>query len=134
MKQLLLKALDLKRNMTDGDYLIPPKQTTILNNRLDELLAVEYSKFHEKEQAFVKRFIKNRESILTFLTYKNVPPDNNTSELAIRNVKVKTKVSCQFRNNEGKGADRYAKIRSVVDTAIKNGQDVYTAFLGLAYQ
>ena len=27
------------------------------------------------------------------------------------------------------GADRYAKIRSVVDTTIKNGQDVYTAFL-----
>jgi len=31
-------------------------------------------KFHEKEQAFVTRLIKNRESILTFLTYKNVPP------------------------------------------------------------
>ena len=42
------------------------------------------------------------------------------------------KVSGQFRNDEGKGADRYAIIRSVTDTIIKNGQDVYAAFLSLA--
>ena len=47
---------------------------------------------------------------------------DNAFELAIRNVKVKTKVSGQFRNDKGKGADRYARIRSVVDTNIKNGQ------------
>jgi len=44
---------------------------------------------------------------------------------------VKTKVSGQFRNQEGKGADRYAKIHSVVDATIKNGQDIYEAFLAL---
>jgi transposase len=61
-----------------------------------------------------------------------VPPDNNASEQAIRNVKVKMKVSGGFRNKEGKGAERYAKIRSVIDTTIKNGQDVHAAMIALA--
>jgi hypothetical protein len=43
-----------------------------------------------------------------------------------------TKVSGQFRNAAGKGADRYAKIRSVIDTTLKNGQDVYVALLCMA--
>lgn len=132
MKTLLCQALELKKQMTDDDYLNPPAQVAEINNRLDELLAVDVSKFNQKEQALVKRLIKYRDSILTFLAYKNVPPDNNGSERAIRNVKVKTKVSGQFRNSDGKGADRYAKIRSVIDTKIKNGQDVYTALLCLA--
>ncbi|MDR3142288.1 MAG: transposase, partial [Tannerellaceae bacterium] len=72
------------------------------------------------------------QSIFTFLLYPHVPPDNNGSERAIRNVKVKTKVSGQFRNREGKGADRFARIRFVIDTTIKNGQDVFTALKCLA--
>ena len=132
MKQLLLQAWELKDNMTADDYLNPPTQVADINNRLDELLAVDYSKFHKKEQALVKRLIKHRNSILTFLNFEIVPPHNNGSESAIRNVKVKTKVSGQFRNDEGKGADRYAKIRSVIDTAIKNGQDVYAVLLSLS--
>jgi hypothetical protein len=51
---------------------------------------------------------------------------------AIRNVKVKTKVSGQFRNPEGKGAERFARIRSVIDTTVKNGQNVFVALKCLA--
>jgi transposase len=132
MKKLLKQAVNFKKTMSTNDYRNPPPQVALINNRLDELLAVDYSKFHAKEQAFVKRLIKHRQSIFTFLYYENVPPDNNGSESAIRNVKVKTKVSGQFRNKEGKGADRYAKIRSIIDTKIKNGQDVYSALISLA--
>jgi transposase len=132
MKELLYRAWDLKRKMTGDDYRSPPVQIALLNTQLDELLAVDDSKFHKKEQAFIKRLNKHRQSIFTFLTYLEVPPDNNASERAIRNVKVKTKVSGQFRNKEGKGAERYAKIRSVIDTTIKNGQDVYQALLCMA--
>jgi hypothetical protein len=57
---------------------------------------------------------------------------DNGSERAIRNVKVKTKVSGQFRNKEGKGAERFARIRSVIDTTLKNGQDVFFALKCLA--
>ena len=132
MKGLLYQALELKKSMTGDDYRNSNSPVADINNRLDELLAVDYSMFHKKEQALIKRLNKHRASILTFLSHENVPPDNNASERTIRNVKVKTKVSGQFRNNDGKGADRYAKIRSVIDTTIKNGQEVYAALLCLA--
>ena len=132
MKELFMRAIELKKKMTEDDYQNPPEERACLNTKLDELLTVDYSKFHSKEQAFVQRLIKHRQSIFTFLTHPDVPPDNNASERSIRNVKVKTKVSGQFRNKDGKGADRYAKLRSIIDTAIKNGQDVYTALTALA--
>jgi transposase len=80
----------------------------------------------------IKRLIKHRESIFLFFTHPDIPADNNASERSIRNVKVKTKVSGQFRNKEGKGADRFARLRSVIDTSIKNKQDVYDALRILA--
>jgi transposase len=132
MKDLFQRAIELKKKMTEEDYLKPPKEVAQFIEELDQLLTINYEEFHQREQAFVKRMIKHRKSIFTFLKYQNVPPDNNASERAIRNVKVKTKVSGQFRNENGKGADRYAKIRSVIDTTIKNGQDVYTALVCLA--
>tara|TARA_R110001583_G_scaffold48651_2_gene152382 strand:+ start:2177 stop:2371 length:195 start_codon:yes stop_codon:yes gene_type:complete len=59
-----------------------------------------------------------------------VPPDNNASERAIRNVKVKQKVSGQFKTEDG--AQVYAIIRSVTDTCIKNGQNILDAFKTIA--
>ncbi|VAW11137.1 hypothetical protein MNBD_BACTEROID03-521, partial [hydrothermal vent metagenome] len=51
-----------------------------------------------------------------------VPPDNNASERAIRNVKVKQKISGQFKTV--RTAQNFAKIRSVIDSTIKNGMNV----------
>ncbi|MDR1023047.1 MAG: transposase [Prevotellaceae bacterium] len=93
---------------------------------------MDASGFHQKEQAFINRLQKHRQSVLTFLIYPNVPPDNNASERAIRNVKVKMKVSTLLRNALGKGADRFARIRSIIDTTIKNGQDVFGALISVA--
>ena len=50
---------------------------------------------------------------------------NNGSERAIRNIKVKQKVSGGFRSLDG--ADGFAVIRSVIDTTIKAGNDVFYA-------
>ena len=132
MKDLLYRTIALKRTMLAEDYQNPPEEVAILNRELDELLAVDASGFNQKEQAFINRLRKNRQSIFTFLIYQNVPPDNNASERAIRNVKIKTKVSTQFRNAEAKGAERFARIRSIIDTTIKNGQDVFCALNCLA--
>ena len=131
-KGIFMRALELKKKMTAADYLNPPQEVALLETELDELLQTDFSKYHTKEQAFIKRLNKHRQSIFTFLTLPDVPPDNNASERAIRNVKVKSKVSGQFRNDQGRGADRYAIIRSVIDTTIKNGQDVYTALVCMA--
>jgi hypothetical protein len=45
----------------------------------------------------------------------------NGSERAIRNFKTKLKVSGLFRSDEG--AERFAVIRSIIDTAIKNNKN-----------
>ena len=51
-----------------------------------------------------------------------MPGDNNASERAIRNVKVKQKISGQFKIEQA--AQNFAQIRSVIDTIIKNGLNV----------
>ena len=73
---------------------------------------------------------KYSDYIFTFLFYNYVPPDNNGSERAIRNVKVKQKVSGQFKTE--RGANIYAIIRSVTDTCIKNEQNILFAFKTIA--
>ena len=74
--------------------------------------------------------IKYKPFIFTFLHFNDVPPDNNGSERAIRNVKVKLKVSGQFKSDHG--ADTFAVLRSVIDTAIKNGQNALQALTAIA--
>jgi len=74
---------------------------------------------------------ENKDIILTFLYHQNVPPDNNASERAIRNVKVKSKVSGQFRTE--KGATRFAILRSVIDTTRKSTNNVLYGLIVLLY-
>jgi transposase len=125
MKQLLLDALELKKQLTPQDYLQPPITVMQIEEKLTQLLKFDHSTSHTKVKAFIKRMIKNKHSILTFLYHAKVPPDNNGSEQAIRNVKVKTKISGQFRSE--RGATRFAILRSVIDTTIKNTQNVFEA-------
>ncbi len=100
--------------------------------RLSTLLDVDISDKHKKERAFVKRLIKNRKSIFTFLYHQQVPPDNNGSERSIRNLKVKMKISNQFKSAEF--AQHYAVFRLVIDTTIKNSMNVFEALTNLADQ
>lgn len=125
MKQLLQDAIALNKQMRSQDYLVLGIAVNKLEERLSELLLADHCASHKKVKAFVKRLKKNRNSILTFLHHPKVPPDNNGSERAIRNVKVKTKVSGLFRTE--RGATRFAIIRSVIDTSIKNTNNVFQA-------
>jgi len=129
MKQLLLDAIALKKQLTINDYNEPPPSVTELQTQLESLLAVDYSTYHKKIKAFIKRLVKNKQSILTFLYYENVPADNNGSERAIRNIKVKAKVSGQFRSK--RGAERFAILRSIIDTTNKNSQNILYALAAL---
>jgi transposase len=125
LKQLFKRAIKIKQELRRVDYLNPPPIINQLEIELQKMLEVDTSNFHKKSKAFVKRLIKNKESIFTFLSFEHVPYDNNGAERAIRNIKVKTKISGSFRSQQG--ANRYAILRSVIDTAIKNGQDVFSA-------
>lgn len=51
-----------------------------------------------------------------------MPPDNNASERAIRNIKVKQKISGQFKSLTG--GYNFAVLRSVTDTVLKNNQNI----------
>ncbi len=59
---------------------------------------------------------------------KETPPDNNGSERAIRNVKVKLKVSGQFKTGE----QRFCVLRSVIDTCKKLKVNILSALIAVA--
>lgn len=132
LKKLFKNAIEYKNQMSEGDYSGLNEKVNEFEQGLSSLLETDTSGMYKKESAFVKRLLKNRDSIFTFLYYKQVPPDNNGSERSIRNLKVKMKVSNQFKSYEF--AQHYAVIRSVIDTTIKNSMNVFDALVNLANQ
>jgi transposase len=70
-----------------------------------------------EERRLQKRFIKHKDWIFTFLAYPDVPPDNNSSERAIKAAKLKDKVSGGFRSVPG--AIRFAQLLSLTQTLRK---------------
>jgi len=121
-KDVLMKALNLKKRLTTVDYYQPNEERNQLENELSKLLEQSINKKCKETHTFQKRMVKYRDHVFTFLYHLKVPPDNNDSERAIRNVKVKQKVSGQFKSMGG--ANAFAVLRSITDTAIKNGQNV----------
>ena len=122
---LLDSALELKKNMPVQDLLKPIQERTQLEKRLDDLLNQHIDPQHKKLMVFRERIVRCRNYLFPFLYQREVPPDNNASERAIRTYKVKQKVSGLFRSQEG--AKAFAVIRSVIDTTIKNTKSVWEA-------
>ena len=116
-----LKEL-IKEAMKDDKEELTQKQRVALKAQYDKslelLLAMSALPKSETDKQ-VKSFTKAKNKIFTFLLDENIPPDNNGSERAIRNIKVKQKVSGQFKSFEG--AVYYSNIRSIVDTSRKHG-------------
>jgi transposase len=117
-KQLFAEAIALKKTLLPQDYREPSTRILEFENRLTELLQEPINKEHPIAVCLQNRLIKHRKHIFTFLYYHEVPPDNNGSERAIRNIKVKQKISGQFKSLSG--AESFAIIRSVIDSTIKN--------------
>ena len=123
--KLILEGIKLKENLAPGDYYQPIKERTALQNRLEKLLAYEIDVKLKELISFRNRMLKYKDYILTFLYHPKVPPDNNGSERAIRNVKVKQKISGQFKS--WKGVENFMVLRSITDTVLKNDQNVLRA-------
>ena len=99
-----------------------------MEKRLDELLS--RPPVHTKENGkdteldrLKKSIAKHRDHVFTFLTDPAVPPTNNDSEKALRPAKTKLKVSGCFRTETG--VENYATVASVIQTAVKNGQNPF---------
>jgi transposase len=73
----------------------------------------------------IARFEKYKEEILRFVFDPKVPFTNNQAERDLRMAKVQQKISGTFRT--WKGAIRFARIRSYISTAQKQGGSVYQA-------
>jgi transposase len=104
------------------------KENRLSTNNIDRIKKI-FNKFCDdtidasakKLITLQNRLIKYKDYLFLFLENILVPPDNNASERAIRNFKVKQKVSGFFKTQQG--AKNYAILRSVCDTAIKNNQN-----------
>ena len=130
MKTLVAEALYLKKQLTTPEDYQENEQRQMLLVKLHELLHFNLNEKHKKTRNLQKSLLKHQQYILYFLYHPKVPPDNNGSERAIRNIKVKQKVSGQFKSTEG--AVGFAILRSIIDTTIKSGQNVLNALALIA--
>jgi len=94
------------------------KRKAVIQFYQDELARLlEMSLVHKEERRLQKRLIKHQDWIFTFMSYPDVPADNNSSERAIKAIKLKDKVSGGFRSESG--ASRFAQLLSLTQTLRK---------------
>jgi hypothetical protein len=125
-KTLLKKALDFRAELETQKLPAASDHPMAreIEKELNRLLALPINKNKSPESAtFQNQLILKRNFLLPFLYNLEIPPDNNASERAIRNIKVKQKVSGQFKS----GQHAFAVIRSVIDTLIKRKMDVFSS-------
>jgi transposase len=92
-----------------------------IEKKINQLLAIYIDKEkYPNTLIFQSSMIKQRKNLTPCLYNLDIPPDNNGSERAIRNVKVKQKVSGQFKS----GQNAFCVIRSIIDTLRKRGVEV----------
>jgi transposase len=119
MAELIREAIHLRKTIS-GKI-----EALFIKQRLQNLLEEVIEKNYEKIITLQKRLVKYRDYLFYFLQDENIPPDNNASERAIRVFKIKLKVSGFFQSPEG--AQCFAQLHSIADTAKKNMQSPFFA-------
>jgi transposase len=124
-----LSARKIRDQVWQEDF-DPEARSKIINafhQGLDKIM--EAPPNQEEGMKLYKRVLKHRNSILTFMEHPDLPADNNGAERAIRNAKIRQKVSGCFRNSEA--AKRYAVILSWLETAKKQGMSALEACMNI---
>lgn len=128
VKELLKEAMHLKNTVPLDEI---DKESFC--KRLHELLEEDLSKYERKDrgdfQALQNGLINCEDYIFTFLEHDEVPHHNNSSEGAIRVLKVKAKVSGCFRTE--RGAEQFAVFHSITETARRNNVSKFKALYQL---
>ena len=124
---LISHAIDLRRA---GD--ITKRKIKALKTKMKNLLGESLTHLDEEFESFKKGILKVQDYLFTFLSDLNVPYDNNASERGVRKIKIKQKVSGCFRTDSG--ANDFAKLHSIAETAMKNGNSKYNAILAVVQQ
>ena len=110
-------------------FTVDDKESQALEQALDKLLKVSIDAVTcPKTVTLQKSLNKLRACVFPFLYDKNLSADNNASERAIRNFKVKHKISGMFKT----GQHAYVKLKSLSETVKKKGQNTFDLFFNLA--
>jgi transposase len=123
MQQLFKRAIRLNACRDELPEDLFAAQVRGIETACDALLDTEPS--GENGRRLQKRYRKHRGSLFTFLRREDVPADNNASERALRKPVVHRKVSGGFRSPWG--AQAYATVATVLQTARKHGHDALEA-------
>jgi len=127
MQALFRYAIHLRNQR---DKLLPDQyqtEITRIERLCDHLLA--HTVTQPEARRLQKRYLKHRQHLFVFLYRTDVSPTNNDSERALRHSVVHRKVTGGFRSQWG--ADAYAALASVIDTAALNGVNAFDAIQSL---
>src|SRR5215471_3304300 len=116
--QRLLRKSQRARDQIWKAGVSPKQREAVIQYYKDALDALNGNPLtNVEERRLQKRFIRHKDWIFTFLASPDVPPDNNSSERAIKAAKLKDKVSGGFRSVPG--AHRFAQLLSLTQTLRK---------------
>lgn len=101
-----------------------------IKTRYKDLMEEDISHLCHDFREFRNGLAPHTNHLFVFLENHNVPYDNNASERAIRPLKVKQKVSGQFKSDEGAAA--FCVIHSIMNTAKKKEQDPFLVLREIA--
>ena len=122
-KELLVDVFNIKKQLllNQKPYQSDSPEAIILKKRINEalLITINFEKC-PKTLTFQISMLKCRNYLLPCIYNLEIPPGNNGFERVIRNIKVKQKVSGQFKS----GQNAFCVLRSVIDTLIKRGVEV----------
>jgi transposase len=126
MQALFRKAIHLRNRqekMTERGY---KRQVAIIEMRLEQLLK---RTFKGPGYNLLDRYRKRRNSLFIFLHRMDVPAQNNACERALRPSVIHRKVLGSFRSDWG--AQAYASLATVLNTAKRNGQTAFQKLVQL---
>jgi hypothetical protein len=118
LKRILKDAIRLSRR-ADREAPDYGHKVRLIRNRLDELIGVNHGDADCRR--LVKRLIKHRYSLFTFLDDVRVPFHNNRAERVIRPAVIARKNS--FHNTSNQGAWTQAALMTIYRTLKLRGQD-----------
>lgn len=126
MQILFRKAIHLRNRqekMTERGY---QRQVQMIEKRLEQLLK---RTFKGLGRNLLDRYRKYRNSLFLFLYRTDVPAHNNACERALRPSVIHRKVLGSFRSDWG--AQAYASLATVLNTAKQNGQSAFQKLVQL---
>ena len=124
--QLIEHSINLRREDN-----ITSRKIKVLKTKMKNLLGESLTHLDNEFEKFKRGILKVKDYLFTFLSNPSVPYDNDT-ERGVRKIKIKQKVSGCFRTDSG--ADDFAKLHSIAETAMKNGNSKFNAILAVVKQ